>query len=122
MVLESAADTLARLINYEQQGIPKDAGVGSAASRFDLGRMRRLLAALGSPQAAWPVVHIAGSKGKGRASCWALRRARWLAEAMNLVHAQAKAPQPRCCPASCEQRATVWAPTPARTCTTWASA
>ena len=27
--------------------------------------MRRLLAALGDPQEAWPVVHVAGTKGKG---------------------------------------------------------
>ena len=29
------------------------------------GRMRRLLADLGDPQAAWPAVHVAGTKGKG---------------------------------------------------------
>jgi folylpolyglutamate synthase/dihydropteroate synthase len=30
------------------------------------GRMRRLLADLGEPQAAWPAaVHVAGTKGKG---------------------------------------------------------
>lgn len=29
------------------------------------GRMRRLLAALENPHEAWPVVHVAGTKGKG---------------------------------------------------------
>lgn len=27
--------------------------------------MRRLLADLGEPQAAWPAAHVAGTKGKG---------------------------------------------------------
>lgn len=27
--------------------------------------MRRLLAAMGDPQQAWPAVHVAGTKGKG---------------------------------------------------------
>lgn len=29
------------------------------------GRMRRLLEGMGSPHAAWPAVHVAGTKGKG---------------------------------------------------------
>jgi dihydrofolate synthase / folylpolyglutamate synthase len=33
--------------------------------KFDLGRMRLLAAALGDPQNAYPVIHIAGTKGKG---------------------------------------------------------
>lgn len=32
---------------------------------FGLGRMRRLLTALGRPQDAFPAVHVAGTKGKG---------------------------------------------------------
>ncbi len=28
-------------------------------------RMHKLLAAMGDPQHAWPVIHIAGTKGKG---------------------------------------------------------
>ena len=32
---------------------------------FGLGRMRRLLAAIGNPHHALPVVHVAGTKGKG---------------------------------------------------------
>jgi dihydrofolate synthase/folylpolyglutamate synthase len=49
---------LDRRVNYER-GLP--AGQGS----FGLARMRRLLAAIGSPQENLPVVHVAGTKGKG---------------------------------------------------------
>ena len=52
------------LVNWEQRGIPKAAGTG-ASEHFDLDRMRRLLDRLGRPQAAWPAVHVAGSKGAG---------------------------------------------------------
>ncbi len=34
-------------------------------ARFDLGRMREFAARLGNPQRAYPVIHIAGTKGKG---------------------------------------------------------
>ncbi len=39
-----------------------------AAANFDLGRMRQLMESLGSPQDAYPTVHIAGTKGKGSTS------------------------------------------------------
>ena len=39
--------------------------VAYEASKFNLERMRGLLAALGSPQDAFQAVHIAGTKGKG---------------------------------------------------------
>lgn len=39
-----------------------------AAANFDLGRMRRLMAALGNPQDSYPTIHIAGTKGKGSTS------------------------------------------------------
>ena len=39
-----------------------------AAANFDLGRMRQLMATLGSPQGAYPTIHVAGTKGKGSAS------------------------------------------------------
>ena len=54
---------LAKLTNYEQQGIPAGSGTTSACSTFDLGRMHRLLRALGGPHKQWPVIHVAGSKG-----------------------------------------------------------
>lgn len=41
-----------------------------APENFDLGRMRALLARLGDPQAAYPSLHIAGSKGKGSVSAF----------------------------------------------------
>jgi dihydrofolate synthase/folylpolyglutamate synthase len=37
----------------------------NTAESFDLGRMRRLMQALGDPQQAYPSIHIAGTKGKG---------------------------------------------------------
>jgi len=37
----------------------------NAPEKFDLGRMEALLTALGAPHRAYPVVHIAGTKGKG---------------------------------------------------------
>jgi dihydrofolate synthase/folylpolyglutamate synthase len=33
--------------------------------KFDLGRMRALLESLGCPQDAYPIIHVAGTKGKG---------------------------------------------------------
>ena len=60
---------LEEFTNHERAGVPKgaataaDAGAGDAA--FDLGRVRRLLATLGDPQRACPVIHVAGTKGKG---------------------------------------------------------
>lgn len=50
---------LDRRVNYER-GLP-----ARQQGSFGLARMRRLLAAIGSPQAQFPVVHVAGTKGKG---------------------------------------------------------
>jgi dihydrofolate synthase/folylpolyglutamate synthase len=36
--------------------------------KFDLGRMRAFMAALGDPQFEYPVIHVAGTKGKGSVS------------------------------------------------------
>lgn len=36
-----------------------------ARAHFELGRMRRLMASLGNPQEAYPIIHVAGTKGKG---------------------------------------------------------
>ena len=46
-------------LNYERLGMP------SIPAELRLGRMRRLLQRLGDPQASLPIVHIAGTKGKG---------------------------------------------------------
>lgn len=59
---KEAERLLASFVDHEKQGVPKDAGTG-ASGAFDLGRMRRLLERLGSPERRWPVVHVAGSKG-----------------------------------------------------------
>jgi dihydrofolate synthase/folylpolyglutamate synthase len=48
------------LINYEQRT--------PTAGDLKLSRMRALLARLGSPQERLPIVHVAGSKGKGSTS------------------------------------------------------
>ena len=37
-------------------------------SQFDLGRMRGLAEKLGNPQTCYPIIHIAGTKGKGSVS------------------------------------------------------
>lgn len=60
---QGAEELLNSLINYEQQGIPANAGLASSANRFDLSRMHKLLHAMGNPQQQLKAVHIAGSKG-----------------------------------------------------------
>lgn len=52
------------LKNYEKVGVPRGAGTESPEG-FDLARMRRLISCLGDPLSHYPVVHIAGTKGKG---------------------------------------------------------
>jgi dihydrofolate synthase / folylpolyglutamate synthase len=39
-----------------------------ARAHFELGRMRALMASLGNPQDTYPVLHVAGTKGKGSTS------------------------------------------------------
>ncbi len=56
--LESLAYLYGRL-NYERVGMPR------IPAELRLGRMRRLLRRLGDPQDAAPIVHVAGTKGKG---------------------------------------------------------
>lgn len=51
---------LDRRINFER-AVP----ASSAPGTFGLARVRRLLAALGNPHLRLPVVHVAGTKGKG---------------------------------------------------------
>ena len=46
-------------LNYEWLGMPR------IPAELKLGRMRRLLRALGDPHLGLPIVHIAGTKGKG---------------------------------------------------------
>jgi dihydrofolate synthase/folylpolyglutamate synthase len=49
-------------LNYERVGMPR------IPTELRLGRMRRLLKRLGDPQDAFPIVHVAGTKGKGSTS------------------------------------------------------
>jgi dihydrofolate synthase/folylpolyglutamate synthase len=57
---EEALDYLYSFIDYGSVRADK-----YSPESFDLGRMVNFLAALGSPQARYPVLHIAGTKGKG---------------------------------------------------------
>jgi len=60
---EDAFALLRSLTNYERQGTMK-----YDKSALDLGRMRRLLRNVGSPERHVAVYHVAGTKGKGTAS------------------------------------------------------
>ena len=57
---DSAAQWLLGRINYERAS-----GVPYAERQLKLDRMRQFVTALGSPDSAAPIVHIAGTKGKG---------------------------------------------------------
>jgi dihydrofolate synthase/folylpolyglutamate synthase len=56
-----AIDLLLSMVDHErsQPSGPRQKAI------FDLGRMERLLQKLGAPQNASPVIHVAGTKGKG---------------------------------------------------------
>lgn len=57
---DAALDFLVRRINYE-----RTPATSYRTADFKLDRMRSLLSALGDPQQAYPIVHVAGTKGKG---------------------------------------------------------
>ncbi len=57
---EQAVEFLYSRINYERTG-----HAPYTADHYRLDRMRRLLRELGDPQGAYPIVHVAGTKGKG---------------------------------------------------------
>lgn len=60
---ESALDYLFSRINYEKSGhAPYTAG------NYRLDRMRLLLSKLGDPHLDYPIIHVAGTKGKGTTS------------------------------------------------------
>ena len=52
-------DYLYGRLNYERAGMPR------GTSELRLGRMRRLLRRLGDPHVGVPIIHVAGTKGKG---------------------------------------------------------
>ena len=56
--------------NYDR-GFISNPFAGDEIARLGLLRTARLLEALGRPQAAYPIVHIAGSKGKGSTCAFA---------------------------------------------------
>ncbi len=56
---QEAVDFLYRFLDNSRVRHPED------REHFSLARMERLLAALGNPHRAYPVVHIAGTNGKG---------------------------------------------------------
>ena len=62
---QAALDYLYSFVDYSlthQQNL--------APENFDLSRMRALLNALGNPQEQYPIIHIAGTKGKGSVSAF----------------------------------------------------
>ncbi len=50
--------------DYEKIGLPSP-GSPEAEQNFDLDKLRRVLKKLGSPQDAYRIIHVAGTKGKG---------------------------------------------------------
>ena len=55
-------DYLYGRLNYEWSGMPR------SSAQLRLGRMRRLLRRMGDPHLEYPIVHVAGTKGKGSTS------------------------------------------------------
>src|SRR3990170_348908 len=60
---QEALDYLYSFVDYSQERSYR-----YSADVFDLSRMWELLRRLGDPQAAYPTVHVAGTKGKGSVS------------------------------------------------------
>ena len=57
------------LYSYVDYSLKKSSELAKA--HFELGRMGELMAALGNPQEAYPIIHVAGTKGKGSTSALA---------------------------------------------------
>ena len=66
MDYDGALAFLASLANYER-GMPRRYDT----TTFDLNAFAALLARLGSPQDAYPILHVAGTKGKGSVAAMA---------------------------------------------------
>jgi dihydrofolate synthase/folylpolyglutamate synthase len=54
------------LYSYVDYSLKKSSELAKA--HFELGRMRALMDFLGNPQEAYPIIHVAGTKGKGSTS------------------------------------------------------
>src|SRR5512139_1763390 len=59
-VYQETLDYLFRFVDFSLQKTFR-----YAPDQFDLGRMRDLMTALGNPEKDFPIIHIAGTKGKG---------------------------------------------------------
>ena len=57
------------LYSYVDYSLKKSSELAKA--HFELGRMSDLMALLGNPQDAYPIIHVAGTKGKGSTSALA---------------------------------------------------
>ena len=57
---QEALDYLYRFVDFSLQKTFR-----YSPDQFELGRMRDLMAALGNPEQDYPIIHIAGTKGKG---------------------------------------------------------
>src|SRR4030065_188586 len=62
-VEEAYKDALEYLYSYVDFSLQK--AVTYSPARFKLERMEELVASLGNPQSAYPIIHVAGTKGKG---------------------------------------------------------
>src|SRR5262245_65753779 len=66
LTYEEALDYLYSLVDYSVVRADK-----YSPHTFELGRMTNFLAALGNPQNRYPVLHVAGTKGKGSVAAMA---------------------------------------------------
>ena len=62
-VEDAYKDALEYLYSYVDFSLQK--AVTYSPARFKLERMQALVASLGNPQSAYPIIHVAGTKGKG---------------------------------------------------------
>jgi dihydrofolate synthase / folylpolyglutamate synthase len=60
---QHALDFLYSFVDYSLTRAPQ-----LTADKFDLGRMQQLMDRLGNPERQYPVIHVAGTKGKGSVS------------------------------------------------------
>ena len=58
--------TLEYLYHYVDYSLVRN--FRNSPETFDLGRMRKLAQVMGDPQEAYPIIHVAGTKGKGSVS------------------------------------------------------
>lgn len=59
------AFTSAESVKEYLKRIPKFQSTGSASAKFDLSRFRNFCSRMGNPEQTFPVIHVAGTNGKG---------------------------------------------------------